>query len=139
MKYFLPITFFIFLSASALSAQDAVPETDFLNNVLKECPKEEASFKREFAASAGNVVDAVVYTLDGELRMKGQYMVVGQKLVKHGKFTYFYAGEGVESEGYYEKDVKVGSWKRFTAEGAARPDRYYSPESADFVREVMKG
>jgi antitoxin component YwqK of YwqJK toxin-antitoxin module len=77
--------------------------------------------------------------MKGSLRMTGTMVPLGDSMTEHGIFVYYYENGQVESEGYYEHGIKVGAWKRYTVKGSERPDRYYKPESANFIRHVMAG
>jgi antitoxin component YwqK of YwqJK toxin-antitoxin module len=121
------------------SGQD-LAEQSYLDQVFQETAKKrEASYVRQLKQKDTSTYQAEVKTMKGSLRMTGEYLLNSQALLEHGKFTFYYDDGSVESSGYYEKGVKVGSWERYTADGSRRPDRYYNPESADFIRDVMAG
>lgn len=120
-------------------AQQASSDRDYLSKVFKPVAEAEAAYYRDIT-TAGEDFSGTVHWMNGTLRMTGFYKKDKDgELIKHGSFIYYYDNGNIESSGYYEKGVKVGAWKRFTADGTARPDRYYNPESAEFIRNVMAG
>ena len=118
-------------------AQDV--KRDYLNAMFEECGEYEARYYRKLKPVTEDLPQPKVTTLMGNLKMEGTYLFDGKQLVEHGKFVFYYGSGQVESNGYYERGIKVGTWKRYTMMGDARADRYYNPESAAFLRSVMAG
>ena len=137
MKTLLTLAFTSLFALSGFAQNESTKE--YLNNVFKSVSKSEAVYYRESAVQNDGFVTYSVYFLNGDIRMTGRNIHDNGRSVKHGLFTYYYENGSIESSGYYEKGIKVGSWKRFTSNGIQRADRYYSPESADFLRTVMGG
>jgi hypothetical protein len=138
MKIFTLSIFAFIIGVSAL-AQQASSEGDFMNKVFKPVQESEAVYYRNITATAEGYGGTVCW-MNGTVRMTGFFTSSSnEELVKHGNFVFYYDNGNVESSGYYEHGIKVGSWKRFTSDGTARTDRYYKPESADFIRDVMAG
>lgn len=136
MKYllFLPLAFVLFLT-TGVSAQTQ----DFLDNQLKNSEKSDAMFKRTLSHIGDSVFVARVVDLEGNLKIEGAYLMDGGKFMENGEFTFYHPNGNIESKGMYSMGVKVGSWKRFTADGKPRADRYYNPESVELIRAVMGG
>ncbi|MCB0761185.1 MAG: hypothetical protein KDC12_06635 [Flavobacteriales bacterium] len=126
------------LMALAIHAQQS-PEPQYLSSLFQPTTQENAAYIRTLEASADGTFKATVRSLGGDLRMEGHMTKVSDLYLEHGMFTFYYDNGQVESQGYYEMGIKVGSWKRFTAQGSERPERYYRPESADFLRSIMAG
>jgi antitoxin component YwqK of YwqJK toxin-antitoxin module len=124
---------------TAVLAQNAPADRDFMDRVFKSSSKGEAVYYRDLTPTAEGFSGSV-YWINGDLRMTGFYKEDNEGgLVKHGDFIFYYDNGNIESLGSYEYDIKVGAWKRFTTEGTARPNRYYKPDSADFIRDAMAG
>lgn len=96
-----------------------------------------ATYTRELTSIGGDEFKAEIKTPEGVLKVKGGYIKVKDKLFEHGEFIFYYPNGNVESRGHYEKGVKVGTWERYTLDGQRKPDRYYKPETADVLRQVM--
>lgn len=142
MKKLLTLTL-IFLTVLTFQTQaqnspDGKQDQVFLDQTLKVSTKKNAQFKRTMTYLGDSVYVARVTDLKGNLKVQGAYLMSDGKLYENGKFTFYYANGQVESQGMYEMGVKVGSWKRFTADGDPRADRYYRPESAGLIRAVME-
>ena len=124
---------------TAVLAQNAPADRDFMNKVFKSSSKGEAVYYRDLTPTAEGFSGSV-YWNNGDLRMTGFYKEDNDGgLVKHGDFIFYYDNGNIESLGSYEYGIKVGAWKRFTTDGKARPNRYYKPDSADFIRNAMAG
>ena len=123
---------------SGLFAQEETTK-DYLNAMFEECPQYEAQYVRTMTDLGNGMMTAEVTDLTGAVKMEGSYLTTGEDMLEHGKFTFYYGSGQVESQGYYEQGIKVGTWKRFTLLGEPRADRYYNPESVGFLRSVMDG
>jgi len=136
MKYllFVPLVF-AFLLSTGVSAQTQ----DFLDNQLKNSKKSEAMFKRTLSHVGDSVFVARVEDLNGNLKIEGAYVMEGGKIMENGEFTFYHSNGKIESKGMYSMGVKVGDWKRYTADGNPRADRYYNPESVELIRACMNG
>ena len=123
---------------SAVFAQDNISK-DYLNAMFEECPQFEARYIRTMTDMGNGLHRAEVVDLSGAHKMAGAYLNTGEDMLEHGKFTFYYGNGQVESQGYYEQGIKVGTWKRFTLLGEPRTDRYYNPESVGLLRSAMDG
>ena len=138
MKLFL-LSVIAFQMGMNVLAQNTPADRDFMDRVFKCSSKGEALYYRELKPTAEGF-SASVYWINGDLRMTGFYKEDNEGgLVKHGDFVFYYDNGNMESLGCYEYGIKVGAWKRFTREGKARPNRYYKPDSANFIRDAMAG
>lgn len=138
MKTFTLSILTCFMGVAAV-AQQASSERDFMDKVFKPVSEKEAAYYRDII-SIEDGFGGSIYWINGDLRMTGFYNnKIDGEFVKHGNFVFYYADGTVESSGYYENGIKVSAWKRFTANGTPRTDRYYKPESADFIRDAMAG
>ena len=115
----------------------APTEVEYLSQLFKTTEKSSAYYTREYEKAEINECTTTVKDMEGSLRMTGTMVSVNDVMTEHGLFVYYYENGQVESEGYYEHGIKVGAWKRYTFKGSERPERYYKPESADFLRNVM--
>lgn len=115
------------------------PQEDFLNSMFEPCEEYEAQYLRTITEKENGLMEAKVTDLVGSVKMEGSYLMSGGDMLEHGKFVFYYSTGQVESSGYYEQGIKVGTWKRYTLMGEARADRYYNPESASFLRSIMDG
>lgn len=136
MKFFASLTaLFLFITSSTLlCAQDVQFLDGGLNNVKK---KKNATFVRTLEIQDDQTYEAEVKDLDGNLKFRGTYAFIEGRFVEHGSFTFFHTNGKVESSGMYENGIKVGTWERYTSSGQQKADRYYNPESAPLIRQVM--
>ncbi|MCC6599549.1 MAG: hypothetical protein IT223_02630 [Crocinitomicaceae bacterium] len=74
---------------------------------------------------------------EGYIKMDGEYLLTENGYIEHGKFRFYYPDGSLESEGRYDRGVRVGIWKRFTPQGDPRTDRYYNPEGAALLRKAL--
>lgn len=121
---------FIFLGGVA-------QDLDYLDTKLEETKKRQATYVREFVEIENNVYQCTVKHVNGSLKCEGVYVLMDGKFMEHGEFVFYYSNKQVESKGRYQYGIKVGSWERYTSGGNRRPDRYYDPESANMIRNVM--
>lgn len=128
-----------FLAFCLLNNDTSAQTQDFLDNQLNTSKKSKATFKRTLSHIGDSVFVARVVDLKGNLKIEGAYLMSGGKFMENGEFTFFYPNGNIESKGMYSLGVKIGSWKRYTAEGKPRADRYYNPESAELIRAAMGG
>jgi hypothetical protein len=75
--------------------------------------------------------------LGGQMFMTGKYLDESLEM-PHGHFVFYNQNGNKEAEGDYHKGMKVGTWKRWNAEGAPMPDRAYqkAPEETASVKEI---
>ncbi len=133
-------SFFLFASFFAMQGFSQAPtEVEYLSQLFKLTDKKSAYYTRVYEPTDKGEFIATVKDMKGSLRMMGTMVPMGEEMTEHGHFIFYYENGQVESEGYYEHGIKVGAWKRFTVRGSERPERYYKPESADFLRDVMAG
>lgn len=115
--------------SDVVSAQTKLEYLDIQHRVVTDSTK--AKFVRESRMLPDSTYDVTVKYITGELFNIGHYS--DPKLeIPHGSFVYYYANGFKESEGRFKDGFKVGTWKRWNFEGAAKPDRYYPDE--DFKR-----
>ena len=131
------LSIFACLTGVMALAQQASSERDFMDKVFKPVQESEAVYYLDLTATSEGYGGTVCW-MNGTVRMTGFFKESStEELIKHGNFIFYYDNGKIESSGYYEHGIKVGSWKRFTSDGTAKTDRYYKPESAAFIREVM--
>lgn len=106
----------------------------YLDAMFKETKKKDAVYERHLSAINDTLLEGSVMSLEGEIKMKGTYILRATKLMEHGRFTFYYPGGGIESQGMYEYGFKIGSWQRYTAQGVERPERYYTVERTEILR-----
>jgi TonB family protein len=97
----------------------------YLDAKLEECKKKHASFFRKVDDDGDNGWLAMVYFMDGELKMRGHY-IDDELEIPHGEFTYYYQNGKIESKGQFENGAKIGVWERFNPNGSPKAERYYS-------------
>lgn len=128
------VTLFLVLLNERVSAQ----QVQFLDNTLRTVKSARlATYTRQLTPTGSEEYNAEIKTRDGVMKVKGGYIKIKDELLEHGEFTFYYPNGGVESHGRYEKGVKVGVWERYAIDGQRKADRYYNPESADALRQVM--
>lgn len=121
-----------------LSSEACAQQVQYLDNTLRTVKSaRQATYTRQLTPVGGEEFKAEIKTRDGQLKVRGGYIKVKEELLEHGEFVYFYPNGSTESRGRYERGVKVGVWERYTMDGQRKPDRYYNPESADILRQVM--
>ncbi len=79
-----------------------------------------------------------IYHTDGTLKMEGSYLATSPD-VPDGFFTYYYRNGQVESQGEYVKGRKARTWKRWTWDGATKPDRIYPEPQNETVSRRLRG
>lgn len=113
-------------------------ELVYLDALMKNTSQENSSYKLELAKVGGDIYNGTIYDYSGEVKAKGRYIRVNKRLLEDGHFIYYYANGQIESEGEFDRGVKVGNWKRFDPSGKRKTDRYYPVESANKIREAME-
>lgn len=137
MKKLLPLLLVAsFFLSRTMTAQEQA-EVFYLDQLFKVTSEANAPFKLELKRIAGESYSGVVIDYLGIVKSKGTYLRVSKKYLEDGHFIFFYQNGQVESEGEYERGVKVGSWRRFDQAGRRKADRYYPAEHADLIRETM--
>jgi len=136
MRFALVLAFLIsFLFNDANAQLDKSRYTTYLDATFEETIKRKAIYVRTLTAVNDSLLDAVVHEIETNLlKMKGKYILRTEKLMEHGLFIYYYTSGKIESEGMYEYGYKMGAWKRFTAQGVQRPDRFYKAERSEMLR-----
>ncbi|MGF1565673.1 MAG: toxin-antitoxin system YwqK family antitoxin [Flavobacteriales bacterium] len=128
------IALFLGMFSEPIQAQ----QVQYLDNTLRTVKSARlATYTRQLTPLGGEEFKAEIKTREGVVKVKGGYIKIKDELLEHGEFTFFYPNGAVESRGRYEKGVKVGVWERYAMDGQRKPDRYYNPESADVLRQVM--
>ncbi len=104
---------------------------EYLNSEFVVIEEESVSSYTRTSSLKDGFYDVTITFLGGQLFMTGKYM--DEKLeMPHGHFTFYNQNGNKEAEGDYHKGMKVGTWKRWNAEGAPLPDRPYqkAPEES---------
>ncbi len=97
---------------------------EYLNSEFVVIEEESVSSYTRTSTKKDGMYDVTITFLGGLLFMTGQY--VDEKLeIPHGHFVFYNQNGNKEAEGDYHKGMKVGTWKRWNAEGAPLPDRPY--------------
>lgn len=109
-----------------------------LNSLMQNVSENNAAYKLQLTKTAGNTYKGIIYDYSNTIKAEGNYVQVGKKFLEDGYFTYYYQDGKIESEGNYARGIKVGTWKRYDANGKRKTDRYYPEESADKIRETMQ-
>jgi hypothetical protein len=109
----------------------------YLDQMFKMTSNSSAPFKLELKKIAGDTYSGLVTDYLGTIKSKGTYIMVAKRYLEDGHFTYYFQNGQIESEGEFDRGVKVGSWKRFDQNGKRKADKYYPAESAEKVREAM--
>lgn len=109
--------------------------TTYLDATFQETVKRKAFFVRTLNTINDSLLEAKVVECEStKLKMKGTFLLRQQQLMEHGHFIFYYPNGQIESEGMYEYGYKMGAWKRFTAQGDQRPDRFYKAERSEMLR-----
>jgi TonB family protein len=127
------LIFFVF-SSFCLSAWSQKKE--YLNSEFVVIEEESVSSYTRTSTLKDGLYDVTITFLGGQLFMTGKYM--DEKLeMPHGHFVFYNQNGNKEAEGDYHKGMKVGTWKRWNAEGAPMTDRAYqkAPEEASAIKE----
>jgi hypothetical protein len=127
---------------SALFAQVEVlaqeeQQTLFFDALLKQTQKRNAVYTLQLSHIGGNIFEGTIFSDQKEVKAVGQWKLEDKRYIEHGQFVFFYANGQIESQGEYDRGVKVGNWQRFEENGVKKTDRYYNPESADAVRKTL--
>lgn len=103
---------------------------EHLNSEFVVIEEESVSSYTRTSTLKDGMYDVTITFLGGQLFMTGQY--VDEKLeMPHGHFVFYNQNGNKEAEGDYHKGMKVGTWKRWNAEGAPLPDRTYQKASEE--------
>ena len=111
----------------------------YLNGMMKETIASQHVYTLELIAVDTDTFEGVIKDKNNIIKAKGGYIRENKQFLQHGYFQFYYPDGETESEGNYDRGVKVGSWLRFTEDGTQKPDRYYDPKSAELVRSAMNG
>lgn len=134
MKRIVVLTVTILMALPLLGQKEY---TAYLDVAFRETNKRKASYIRKLVPTKEHLFQAEVRSVEDQtLKMRGIFIQKGTDLIEHGEFTYYYPDGQVESSGIFEEGVKVGAWKRFTAQGMQRPDRYYDPARTEILKSV---
>lgn len=138
VTYILSILFLLPLLSFSDCAK-AQDEVHYLDAQLNDTKKRKAVYRREMEKVSDDLYTSTVYDASDRVKFIGSYKKAQNKLFEHGEFVFYHPSGQIESRGRYEFGVKVGSWERYTASGGRKPDRYYDPEGAAVIRDVMGG
>ncbi len=138
MKKALPFsTLILSLMFCAAAHAQETQKTIYMDQMLKMTANTNAPFKLELKKIAGDTFGGIVFDYLGSVKSQGTYIKVSKSYLEDGYFTYYYQNGQIESEGEFDRGVKVGTWKRFDSNGKRKTDKYYPAESADKIRETM--
>jgi antitoxin component YwqK of YwqJK toxin-antitoxin module len=112
--------------------------TLYLDAMLNITSEDKSAFKLVLKKIAGNSFNGTIFNYMDKVKAKGIYLMMGKVFLEDGHFTYYYEDGLIESEGEFDRGVKVGTWKRFDRTGKRKTDKYYPPQSADKIRESME-
>jgi antitoxin component YwqK of YwqJK toxin-antitoxin module len=138
MKAKLRILFSIGLMWTICADAQTSTEMVYLDGLMKATSQEKSAFKLQLNKVSTDIYDGTIYDFTGEVKAVGRYIRVNKKVLEDGHFVYYYANGQIESEGEFDRGVKVGNWKRYDPSGKRKADRYYPVESADKIREAME-
>lgn len=97
---------------------------EYLNSEFVVIEEESVSSYTRTSSLKDGLYDVTITFLGGQMFMTGKYL--DEKLeMPHGHFVFYNQNGNKEAEGDYHKGMKVGTWKRWNAEGAPLPDRPY--------------
>ncbi|MFN0032015.1 MAG: hypothetical protein ACKVOR_07645 [Flavobacteriales bacterium] len=122
--------------SGSMQAQE-IEKTLHLNHMMKVSDEDQSTYRLELRKIAGETYSGIVYDFMNTIKAEGTYVLIGNKYMEDGHFTYYYQDGQIESEGEYDRGVKVGTWKRYDNYGKRKTDKYYPAESADKIREMM--
>lgn len=136
MRLVLVLSFIISFSIHDSFAQLSKDRyTTYLDAAFQETVKKKAVYVRTLSVVNDTLLDGLVHEIESnQVKMKGKFILRSNELVEHGLFLFYYDNGKIESEGMYEYGYKMGAWKRFTAQGVQRPDRFYNAERSEMLR-----
>lgn len=106
--------------------KEAVPGIRiYLDARMNECKRKNAMYFMKVDQVEDGEFLAMVYFMDGTLKMQGFYLDPALETA-HGDFTYYYENGNKESEGAFDMGAKIGVWERWNANGTAKAERYYT-------------
>jgi len=109
---------------------------EYLNSEFVVIEEESVSSYTRTSSLKDGFYDVTITFLGGQMFMTGKYM--DEKLeIPHGHFVYYNQNGNKEAEGDYHQGMKVGTWKRWNAEGAPLSDREYqkAPTESNKIKE----
>lgn len=109
-----------------------------LDGLMQDTDQARAQFTLALTQISEYEFDGTLIDKMNQIKASGGFVKVGKKYLEDGHFVYYHPNGKIESEGEYDKGIKVGYWKRYDANGTAKPDRYYPAESADKIRALMQ-
>jgi hypothetical protein len=112
--------------------------TLYLDAMLNITTEDKAAFRLVLKKIAGSSFNGTIFNYMDKVKAKGIYLMIGKIFLEDGHFTYYFEDGLIESEGEFDRGVKVGTWKRFDRTGKRKTDKYYPPQSADKIRETME-
>jgi hypothetical protein len=125
------------LFAPLLSFSQEEQQTLFFDALLKQTQKRNAVYTLQLSHIGGNIFEGTIFSDKKEVKAVGQWKLEDKRYIEHGQFVFFYSTGQIESQGEYDRGVKVGNWQRFEEDGTRKADRYYNPDSADAIRKTL--
>jgi len=138
MKAKWSIIFSVCLLCSIQAVSQTTTEMVYLDALMKSTSQDKSAYKLELTKIGGEVFNGTIYDFGGEIKATGRYIKVNKRVLEDGHFVYYFANGQIESEGEFDRGVKVGNWKRYDPTGKRKADRYYPVESANKIREAME-
>jgi len=108
-----------------------------LDAMMKVTADPNANYNLILTKVAGENYEGIIVDYSNQIKAKGRYVQRGKKYLEDGHFTFYYLKGQIESEGEYDRGVKVGYWERYDQNGKRKNARYYPAESAALIREAM--
>lgn len=136
------ITFILAIGLSSIISNNLICQnqalTVHLNAMMQVAPESESSYRMEISQVDAFTFVGITYDYMDKVKVKGTYIKLGKSFQEDGYFTYYHPNGRIESQGEFDKGVKVGMWKRFDINGKPKTERLYPAESADKIRSVME-
>lgn len=132
------VVMFVLLSGAVFGQQsDGVV---FLDATFQEVSKKKhAVYTQHMRHLRDSLYEGTIYNQEQKLKMRGDYVLMAEGYVAHGLFEYYFENGRVESEGEYRNGLKIGSWKRFMADGTPKAERYYPPKGNKLIQDAISG
>jgi hypothetical protein len=131
------LALFCVLTAPLLSFSQDEQLTLFFDALLKQTQKRNAIYTLQLSQIGGDIFGGTILSDKKDVKAVGQWKLEDKRYLEHGQFIFFYSTGQIESQGEYDRGVKVGNWQRYEENGTRKADRYYNPESAAAIRKTL--
>jgi antitoxin component YwqK of YwqJK toxin-antitoxin module len=128
----------VIVTAFAVTSAKAQTQQVYYSSTMQVATRANASYTLMLEPTANNRMKGVLKDAMDQKRGEGEYVAIGKKFIEDGHFIYYHPNGKIESEGEFQRGVKVGTWMRFDNTGKRKQDRYYPAESADMIRKTME-